>query len=705
MDHVLAGKDVVHLREDESAPVSRYTSQAVLDSEKQIIDAAGRMQKPDRHGVSARGIAEALDRNPLLDVQQRAALDHATRANGIAIIAGEAGTGKSTTLGAIRDAYKADGFKVIGMAPTHRVVQAMKRDGFDQATTIQAEVMRQASPRNRNPWNHRTVVMVDESAMVSTQQLGAILSTAEAAGAKVILCGDEPQLGSIQRGGMFGYLQRALGAAFLTNIYRVKDIEEQGAYNAMHRGDFRAALGTFDKRGGIQWAKTAEESRAALVQAWADQTAAEPNKRLFVVAHTNVEVNDLNQRMRAIRKERGELGEDHVLTTKDGPQTFAASDRVQFTGNATTQARKDAGFYNGSTGTIATIEDGRVTVALDGAKDAAPRVVSFTVGDNTEAGEYNAFRHNLASTVFKTQGDTGPKTLALHSDQWRSATSYVALSRHQETVTIFAAEKAAPWIMAEGGLAALTDKQRESAEKSYAGWAEAKPELATKFGFASYVGYVQSQWSDEKRLDPLDRLARQMGRIEERRAASEFLQGARPVAEEIKADEQRRKPPLSIVAGIVGDYLKLCYDPAKDWLQWVAEDLRYRAGARRSAVHTNEGRNHVHTEGAGAAVETGGGLRGDSLHPVQSGLDKKRGRGRKLDSLPARPGAGSTGNDELRPVRAERDVKPPRRVAAADYVRDRLARAEKEITKSDDQAPGRGNDPTKGRGRHRGRDR
>ena len=41
---------------------------------------------------------------------------------------------------------------------------------------------------------------------------------------------------------------------------------------------------------------------------------------------------------------------------------------------------------------------------------------------------------------------------------------------------------------------------------------------------ADYVGYVQAQWQDEKDLRRLDRMARQMGRVEEIRAASQLVQ-------------------------------------------------------------------------------------------------------------------------------------------------------------------------------------
>ena len=698
-DHVLAREGVIPLRENEQAPVSRYTTRAVLDGEREVTAAAARMAKPDRHGVSARGVAAALDRYPFLDKEQRDAMDWTTRANGFAIIAGEAGTGKSTTFAAIREAYKADGFNVLGMSWKNEIVQDMRHNGFDQASTILSELMRQASGRNK--WNSRTVLMIDEAGMIATKHFADLMKKAEAAGAKVILAGDEKQLGSIEHGGMFGVLQRTHGAAELKTVRRVKDADQQGAFNAMHRGDFRAALETFDQRGAIHWQKTPEDARAALVKKWAEDSAADPGKNRFVFAYTNAEVHDLNAQLRAIRRDRGELGEDQVVKTKEGEASFAAGDRIQFTGNAATQARKDAGLYNGAAGTVAAIDaDAKMTVQLDGAKGEAPRFVSFAVGPNADAGEFDAIRHGYAGTIYKGQGKTLDQTYLLHSDQWRSASSYVALSRHRESVSLFASEKASPWVMAEGGVSALDEKQRASAEKSYATWKEAKPELAAKYGFADYVGYVQAQWADEKRLSPLDRLAQQMGRIEERRAASEFTQGARPQEEKHGGS---RTPHLSIVAGIVGDYLKLCYDPAKDWLRWVAEDLRHRAAGRRSAATPQQGRDYAHTERAGAALENTNRIRRDPLHELPSGLDEKRQGRHGVDRVSPRPGTDPARNDGLRPVRGEGGgaVDP-----ASDYMRQRKDEAARETTKRE-EGPKKASDYLRGRGRGRdpGRDR
>ena len=93
------------------------------------------------------------------------------------------------------------------------------------------------------------------------------------------------------------------GAAELHSIYRVKDADQKAAFNAMYTGDFKTGLGIFDLQGAIQWAKGQEESRTALVRQWAEDSAAEPGKRRFIIAYTNREVDELNAAARAARKE------------------------------------------------------------------------------------------------------------------------------------------------------------------------------------------------------------------------------------------------------------------------------------------------------------------------------------------------------------------------------------------------------------------
>jgi Ti-type conjugative transfer relaxase TraA len=535
---ILARAEIIPLREKGSDSVSRYTTRAVIEQEASALKDA-RTMAGDRaySGITADGLRRTLADNAHLDAEQRAAVLHATGPGRFALIAGEAGTGKSTTFAAIREGLEADGYHVIGQSHTNKVVQAMRADGFDNAATVTGELMRLDNGRG-DPWNSRTVIMVDEFAQLSTAQEAALFRHANRSGAKIIGAGDDKQFASIERGGLFNILKAEHGAAELHSIYRVKDADQKTAMNAMHKGDFTTGLGIFDRQGAIHWAKGQEESRAALIRQWAD--TAEPGKRQFIIAYTNREVDELNAAARAARKERGQLGEDVSLQTKDGPQTFATGDQIILTANARSKAQKEAGLFNNSMGTITAItEDKRghvVTIRLDAkARDEKPRDVSFRIGEDAGAGEFNAIKHGYAGTIYKSQGDTIAQTYVLHSDQWRSAGGYVALTRQSERVTMFAAEQPSPWMMAQGGVSQLDAKQLASAEKSYAAWAEAKPNLAARHGFADYVGYVQVQWQEQKPMPRLDRMAAQMGRVEEKRAAHAFEQGFAPRPQETPA--------------------------------------------------------------------------------------------------------------------------------------------------------------------------
>ena len=324
-------------------------------------------------------------------------------------------------MAAIRQAYEKAGYRVIGLGPTNAVAEDMRGDGFGHAATVHSELF--ALNNGRTSWNRRTVVMVDEAAMLDTKLMAMVTAHAHEAGAKLILVGDDRQLSSIDRGGMFGALKDRHGAAELSEVKRQHKIDERRASEMMAEGNFHDALGIYDQKGAIHWTRTQGEARAALIEQWAKDSAADPAKTRFVFAYTNDEVDKLNAALRAVRRERGELGEDRLLDTAHGRAAFAAGDRIQFTGTD-----KKAGIQNGRAGRIEAIEGTSVKVKLDGRNGA---MLTF------DAAAFDRFRHGYAGTIYRGQGRTLDQTYLYHSEHWRSAASYVALdpaSRHYGAV-------------------------------------------------------------------------------------------------------------------------------------------------------------------------------------------------------------------------------------------------------------------------------
>ncbi len=247
-DQILVLPDVVGLKETEDAPISRYTTKDVLRDETRIIDGAAELAAQKRYGIARDGGEAVLRRHPHVTGDRRAAFWRAIDDDGFAVIAGESGTGKSTTLSAVRDAYEGNGYRVIGMAWTNAVVQNLGHDGFRNPTTIASELRRLESGATQ--WNRRTVLIVDEAGMLSSKHLAAVTEQARAAGAKLILAGDDRQLASIERGGMFGALKERHNAAELHEVVRVSDADQRRAFNLMHKGEFLPALAILSTRAG-----------------------------------------------------------------------------------------------------------------------------------------------------------------------------------------------------------------------------------------------------------------------------------------------------------------------------------------------------------------------------------------------------------------------------------------------------------------------
>jgi ATP-dependent exoDNAse (exonuclease V) alpha subunit len=169
-----------------------------------------------------------------------------------------------------------------------------------------------------------------------------------------------------------------------------------------------------------------------------------------VFAYTNADVALLNADLRAVRRQKGELGEDHEVPTADGRQMFATGDRLQFTGTD-----KKRGLYNGIAGTVSEIDGTRLMVQLDG-RHGETRTF--------DAADFQGFRHGYAGTIYKGQGRTLDQTYLYHSEHWRSAASYVALTRHRDKAELFVATNTAPDVSALARQMARVDERRAASQ-------------------------------------------------------------------------------------------------------------------------------------------------------------------------------------------------------------------------------------------------
>lgn len=205
---------------------------------------------------------EKLSGVELDDLQRKAVIE--TQNNGITIITGGPGTGKTTTINAIIQMFEADGLEVSLAAPTGRAAKRMNEATGHEAKTIHRllEISGGASEETgrdeidakfgRNEQNplETDVIIVDEMSMVDTFLVHALLK-AVTVGTRVVFVGDINQLASVGPGNVLRDIieseqfsvvrltkvfRQAGESGIVTNAHKINKGEQVALDNSM--GDF-----------------------------------------------------------------------------------------------------------------------------------------------------------------------------------------------------------------------------------------------------------------------------------------------------------------------------------------------------------------------------------------------------------------------------------------------------------------------------------
>jgi hypothetical protein len=192
-------------------------------------------------------------------------------------------------------------------APTAAAAEVLRKEGFD-ASTLEAFLR-----ENGRPLSPKFIVVLDEAGAVGVDDMMRLLRL----GARVILCGDTGQHGSVKRGDALRLVEEHSPYTFgrLTQVRRQHRADYRRVVELAAKKQTAAAYAELDRLGGIT-ELSRDSVHATAAAAYISATA--ERKSALLIAPTWAEIEAVTAQVRAELKTRGRLGSgDHVFRVFD----------------------------------------------------------------------------------------------------------------------------------------------------------------------------------------------------------------------------------------------------------------------------------------------------------------------------------------------------------------------------------------------------
>jgi conjugative relaxase-like TrwC/TraI family protein len=306
-----------------------WAAASVLEDEARIAALADQLARTPGPALDTAAAAQAVrvfeaeKGFRLTDTQRRVAERVLAGGQRLDVIVGVAGSGKTTTLAAVRAGYENAGHVVIGAATSGQAAQALAGAGIDSRTVAS---LSWALERQRLTLGPRHVLILDEAAMTTDVDLARLLGAVEAAGAKAVVVGDYHQLDAVGPGGALEAItaRHPELVSTLGENLRQTDRGEAAVLDQLRAGSVDDAISWYSANRRIRTAWSLDATARHMIQAWAADMTAGRDSLLLAYRRDNVDL--LN---RSARQAWGHLGRlsGPALDVGDG-RVFQAGDRL-----------------------------------------------------------------------------------------------------------------------------------------------------------------------------------------------------------------------------------------------------------------------------------------------------------------------------------------------------------------------------------------
>ena len=215
------------------------------------------------------------------------------RFDGIRVLTGDAGSGKTTVLKTAKKVWDTAGYRVVGAALSGKAAEELeqhsgigshtiskwnyhlKKSGLIDQVKHHGEQLVKASkgmqtqrPNRDFKLDSKSVLVIDEAAMADTHQLNILVGKAVQAKSLIALVGDDKQCQAIGHGGAFVAATRTLGTFRLSENWRQVDEQDALVAKLFSEGNSNEALRNLAKRGRVKVSLTESSAVSALVKDW-----------------------------------------------------------------------------------------------------------------------------------------------------------------------------------------------------------------------------------------------------------------------------------------------------------------------------------------------------------------------------------------------------------------------------------------------------
>ncbi|MGH3098879.1 MAG: MobF family relaxase [Streptosporangiales bacterium] len=429
-----------------AAVYDRYSTRATLGREEQLLGAA------QQHGAATADHAVVEEQLEATDLRadQRAVVEQVlTSGQRVDVLVGPAGAGKSHTLGQLAQTWThtvqpregEPAARVLGLAPSEAATRVLGDAGIERRLNIDRfrtlvrgrRASLQDDQRQLAVVGKNDLVVLDEASMASTSDVQEVLSAAGEAGAKVLLAGDDHQLGAVEEGGAFALLAGRCQPSRLAEAVRFTHEWEREASLRLRDGDSEA-LREYDRRDRIHAGTSEEVGADARERFLADYLS---GRDTLILTSTSEAAAEQASHIRQVLVGQGDV-EDAGVRLHD-VTTAGVGDLVQTRQN-------DRRLGDGAGGWVANRDTWRVEErGEDGSLVVCRQLPRTGTGEHawgepvTLPASYVGEQVELgyASTVHAAQGRTVDTGYVLVDPQMSPEALYVAATRGRERNLLF----------------------------------------------------------------------------------------------------------------------------------------------------------------------------------------------------------------------------------------------------------------------------